>query len=144
MSGLWVQLQKKTNQNNNKKSDDEYWLHAAVLLTSPPPVFLCFPIPQWSMTGSSLRSGVTTRSLSSTCRRSQRARPSRQPSFAFTRSAWAKRFATTPSCSKSTRSSRSTLTGTSTHERPFTLGSFKKKWSYLPMSRLLKLPEFHG
>lgn len=70
-----------------------------------------FPPPQSSTTGNSLRSGVTTRSSSSTSRWSRRARPSPQPSSASTRSVWAAPSATTRSCSGSTKWSRSTRTG---------------------------------
>ena len=68
-------------------------------------------IPQWNMTVSSLHCGVTTRSLGSTSHRSPRARLSLQLSFASTRSVWATPFTMTHSYLKSTRWSRSTLTG---------------------------------
>lgn len=73
-------------------------------------------IPQWSTTGSSPRTDVTTRSSSSTSLRSQRARPSLQQSFVSLRNVWAAPSATTPSYSKSTRWSRSTLTGNHTNK----------------------------
>lgn len=79
-------------------------------------VCVCVSAPQWSTTGSCLHSGVTTESSSSTPRRSPRARPSPQQSSASIRSAWATPSTTTPSYLKSTRWSRSTLTGTYSHD----------------------------
>lgn len=92
-----------------------FFLFVDDAMTSRAPRPVCvlffFPPPQSSTTGNSLRSGVTTRSSSSTSRWSRRARPSPQPSSASTRSVWAAPSATTRSCSGSTKWSRSTRTG---------------------------------